>query len=78
MLEAERAARRAGVLQIATLNTVGAVGFMNVGVQLALEGSHGAAAAASMSLAAVFAGIVAYGMRRVETLDKFEKDIRGG
>jgi hypothetical protein len=38
VLEAERAARRAGVLQIATLQAVAAAGLLNLGAELALAG----------------------------------------
>jgi predicted unusual protein kinase regulating ubiquinone biosynthesis (AarF/ABC1/UbiB family) len=78
VLEGERAARRTGVMQLATLHTVAAVGLLNVGTQLALAGAeHGGAAAAVFTAAGVFAALVVAGMRRVARLDKFEREIRG-
>lgn len=77
VLEGERAARRAGVLQIATINTVAAVGLLDVGTQLALHGGLEFAAGACYSLAALFSVFVALGLKRVQRLDKFEKEIRG-
>ncbi len=43
VLEAERTARRAGVMQVATINSIACLGLLNVGTQLALAG-HGAGA----------------------------------
>jgi hypothetical protein len=77
VLESERAARRAGVLQMATMNTIGAVGFLDMGVQLALHGGLEGAAGACMAIAAVFSVLLLRGMKRVQRLDKFEKEIRG-
>ncbi len=77
VLEGERAARRAGVLQVATINTIAAVGLLDVGTQLALHGGLEFAAGACYSLAAVFSVFVALGFKRVQRLDKFEKEIRG-
>jgi len=76
VLEAERAARRAGVMQAATMNVVGAMGFLNVGTMFALGGFEGPAALA-LGLAAVFGVLTLRGFQRVDRLDKFEKDIRG-
>ena len=45
-LEAERVARKQSVMQLATLHTVCAVGFLDVGVQLALADKGGVAAVA--------------------------------
>eukprot|EP00878_Enallax_costatus_P036266 GHUV01040676.1.p2 GENE.GHUV01040676.1~~GHUV01040676.1.p2 ORF type:complete len:103 (-),score=22.51 GHUV01040676.1:527-835(-) len=77
VLEGERAARRAGVLQIATINTVAAVGLLDVGTQLALHGGLEFAAGTCYSVAALLAVFVALGFKRVQRLDKFEKEIRG-
>lgn len=75
-LEGERAARRAGIMQVATLNAVASVGLLNVGTQLALSG-RSVPAGGLMSLAGVFAVLVLLGMRRVKRLDKFEDAIKG-
>jgi hypothetical protein len=77
VLEGERAARRAGVMQVATLNTVAAVGLLNVGTQLALHGGLEGPAGLCFSLAGLFTVLTALGFKRVERLDKFEKEIRG-
>jgi hypothetical protein len=58
-----------------TVNTVAAVGFLNVGTQLALAQQYGPADAA-LAVAALFAVFVVQGMRRAKRLDKFEKDLR--
>ena len=75
-LEGERAARRAGVLQSTTVSSIAALGFLNVGTQLALAGQT-AAAGGVMALSAAAAGFVVWGMRRVQRLDKFENDMKG-
>jgi len=77
VLEAERSARRVGVLQMATIHTVGAVGLLNVGTMLALNGQEGPAATV-LGLSAVFGFLLVQGFIRVDRLDKFEKDLRGG
>lgn len=76
VLEGERASRRASVLQAVTINAVGAAGFLNVGAQLALGGLQGAASVA-FSVAAVFSTLVLLGFKRVQRLDKFEREIKG-
>jgi hypothetical protein len=77
VLEAERAARRSGVLQGATMNTVAAVGLLNLGAQLALAQLQGPAAVC-LGLSSVFAVLMVLAFRRVQRLDKFEKEVRGG
>lgn len=52
-------------LQAATIQSIGCMGFMNVGVQLGLAGQS-AAAGAALALSAVCAGFVLYGFRRVK------------
>ena len=69
--------RRSDPAQAATINSIGCMGLLNVGVQLALAGQP-AAAGAALSLSAVCAGLVLYGFRRVKRLDRFEKSIRTG
>lgn len=77
VLEGERAARRTGVMQIVTVNTIGAVGLLDVGTQLALHGGLDGPAGLGYALSAVFGVFVALGLKRVQRLDKFEKEIRG-
>ena len=77
VLEGERAARRSGILQLATLNTIAAVGLLNVGVQFALHGDLEGPATLCVGLSSVFGGLVLAGLKRVQRLDKFEKDMRG-
>ncbi|KAI8468021.1 MAG: ABC1 family-domain-containing protein [Monoraphidium minutum] len=74
-LEGERAARRAGILQSATLNVVGSVGLLNLGAQLSLSGAPGPGGAV-FGAAGVFGVLTLLGLRRVQRLDKFEKDLR--
>lgn len=76
VLEGERAARRAGVMQSATLSAVGSMGLLNVGVQLALSG-RSAAAGGVMAAAGVCAVLVLLSMRRVRRLDKYEDAVKG-
>ncbi|GIL68808.1 hypothetical protein Vafri_22040 [Volvox africanus] len=85
VLEGERADRRAGVLQMATTNSVACMGLLNVGVMLAINAGPAAAtgmnlegpAALCLGLSAVFGSLVFRGLKRVQRLDKFEKDIKG-
>lgn len=77
VLEGERAARRAGIMQAATLQTVAGVGILNVGMQLALAGQTGPGGAC-FGAAGALGVLVLLGLRRVQRLDKFEKDLRNG
>lgn len=52
-------------LQAATIQSIGCMGFMNVGVQLGLAG-HSAAAGAALAVSGVCAGFVLWGFRRVK------------
>lgn len=72
VLEAERAARRAGVMQGATINTVAAGTLLNVGVTLTTQGAVGPGTLCFL-LAGVFTVLIIFAMKRVERLDKFEK-----
>eukprot|EP00967_Tisochrysis_lutea_P001087 scaffold1396_cov18-Tisochrysis_lutea.AAC.1 len=63
-------------LQSATLHAVGALGFINLGTTLAISGLDGPAAGA-LGLAAVFGVMMFQGFRRIDRLDKFEKDLKG-
>lgn len=76
VLEAERSARRAGIMQLVTLNTVACVGLLNVGTQLCLA-DKSTLGGVVLVLSSVFAGSVILGMRRVKRLDGFENDIKG-
>ncbi len=76
VLEGERAARRAGIMQTATLHGVGVAGFANAALQLGLAGRAGAATAAALA-AAGLAGLVLWGLRRVKRLDRFEGAMKG-
>eukprot|EP00983_Pelagomonas_calceolata_P024414 768532-Pelagomonas_calceolata.AAC.1 len=60
----------------ATLHAVGALGFINLGTTLAISGLDGPAAGA-LGLAAVFGVMMFQGFRRIDRLDKFEKDLKG-
>ncbi|KAL4185707.1 hypothetical protein AMTRI_Chr10g232040 [Amborella trichopoda] len=74
VLEAERAARRASIMQSATIYTVAGGTLLNLGVTLTFQGSQ-AFANGSFIGAAVFAALLARSMQRVQKLDKFEKMI---
>lgn len=63
-------------MQSATLNAVGALGFINLGTTLAISGLDGPAELA-FGMSAVFGYFLFMGFRRIERLDKFEKDLRG-
>lgn len=76
VLEGERAARRAGVMQSATLSGIGSIGMLNVGVQLALAGNSVVGGVALLS-SGVFAVLMLLSLRRVRRLDKFEDGIKG-
>mmetsp|Transcript_29730 Transcript_29730/g.65790 ORF Transcript_29730/g.65790 Transcript_29730/m.65790 type:complete len:842 (-) Transcript_29730:440-2965(-) len=75
-LEVERAARKMGVMQAATMNTIGAVGFLNVGTMLALNDLGGPATAA-LGLSALFGVLMLQGFKRIQRLEQFEKEIKG-
>jgi disease resistance protein RPM1 len=77
VLEGERAARRAAILQIATLQAVAGAALLDVGTQLGLAGKQGASGAL-LSGAAAMGVLVLLAMRRVKRLDKFERDLRNG
>lgn len=72
VLEAERAARRAGVLHVVTLNAVAAASLLNMGVSLTTAGIDGPATGCFL-LAGGFGMAVMWGLKRVQRLDKFEK-----
>jgi predicted unusual protein kinase regulating ubiquinone biosynthesis (AarF/ABC1/UbiB family) len=81
VLEAERAAKRTGVMQTVTLHAVGAVGFLNLGAMASfasqIEGSGASAAGgAALAIAGVFGVLTLLGLKRVQRLDKFEKELR--
>ncbi|KAK4276415.1 hypothetical protein QN277_019361 [Acacia crassicarpa] len=72
VLESERAARKATVLQMATLYTVLGGTLLNLGVTLTSQGSI-ALANGSFIGAGVFLTLFFRSMQRVKKLDKFEK-----
>lgn len=76
VLEAERAARRAQVMQEVTLNAVAAMGLINVGSNLTVSQVGGPAAGVCWAASAVFGFLIWRGLKRVQRLDKFEKEIR--
>ncbi len=59
------------------MNAIGSMGFLNLGATLALNELSGPATGCA-ALAALCAFLVFRGQKRIEQLDKFEKDIRGG
>lgn len=62
-------------VQAVTINLIGALGFLNVGTQLALT-QHTGPANAMLVVALAFGLFTVQGLRRVKRLDKFEKDLR--
>ncbi|KAI5055059.1 hypothetical protein GOP47_0030204 [Adiantum capillus-veneris] len=74
VLEAERAARRASVLQTATVYAVAAGTFLNLGVSLTGQGLSPFATPSFIG-SGVFMLLFILAMRRIQRLDKFEKMI---
>lgn len=74
VLEAERAARRASILQMATVHAVAAGTLLNVGVSLNGLGQSPFAVSSFIG-SGVFTLFVIQAMRRIQRLDKFEKMI---
>ncbi|KAF3443233.1 hypothetical protein FNV43_RR12915 [Rhamnella rubrinervis] len=74
VLESERAARKATILQMATMYTVLGGTLLNLGVTFSSQGSQ-AIANGSFVGAGVFLALFARSMQRVKKLDKFEKMI---
>ncbi|ONI18103.1 hypothetical protein PRUPE_3G196900 [Prunus persica] len=74
VLESERAARKATILQMATMYTVLGGTLLNLGVTLSSQGSQ-AIANGSFIGAGVFLTLLARSMQRVKKLEKFEKMI---
>ncbi|KAJ7281161.1 hypothetical protein O6H91_Y368700 [Diphasiastrum complanatum] len=75
VLEAERAARKASALQMATINTVAAATLLNIGVTLSAQG-FASFATPSYIGAGIFSILVLNGMKRVQRLDKFETMVK--
>ncbi|XP_022140650.1 uncharacterized protein LOC111011256 [Momordica charantia] len=71
VLESERAARKATILQMATIYTVMGGTLLNLGITLSSQGSQ-AVASGSFVGAGVFMALVLRCMQRVKRLDKFE------
>jgi hypothetical protein len=61
--------------QLATINTVAAAAFLDVGTQLALSGKA-LLGGILLTVSCVFGVFVTFNFRRVQRLDKFEKDLR--
>ncbi|KAK7819314.1 protein activity of bc1 complex kinase 7 [Quercus suber] len=74
VLESERAARKATVLQMATMYTVLGGTLVNLGVTFSSQGSQ-LIANGSFIGAGVFMALLVRSMQRVKKLDKFEKMI---
>lgn len=74
VLESERAARKATILQMATMYTVVGGTLINLGVTFSSQGSQ-AVANGSFVGAGVFLTLLMRSMQRVKKLDKFEKMI---
>lgn len=74
VLESERAARKANVLQMGTIHTVLGGVLLNLGLSLSIQGSR-AAANASFIGAGVFFILLLRSLQKVKKLDKFEKMI---
>ncbi|KAJ8486040.1 hypothetical protein OPV22_018525 [Ensete ventricosum] len=72
VLESERAARKASVLQMATMYTALSGTLLNVGVTLSSQGNE-TIANGSFIGAGVFLALLLRSMQRVKKLDKFEK-----
>lgn len=75
VLEAERAARRASIMQMVTINVVAAVGLLNIGVTLSAAQGITAVSNGSFLGAGVFLLLLVQSVRRIQNLDKFEKMI---
>lgn len=75
VLESERADKRQAVVTTSLANTIAVFGCLNLGQTFALNNMSGPAAAC-MGLAAVFAYLLSRSVKRVQRLDKFEKDLR--
>lgn len=76
VLEAERAARRASVMQSNTLCAVALAGLADTGTNLLVNGMAPQGYVA-LGLSLVPAVALVLGLRRVQRLDKFEKEIKG-
>ncbi|XP_051125490.1 protein ACTIVITY OF BC1 COMPLEX KINASE 7, chloroplastic isoform X2 [Andrographis paniculata] len=74
VLESERAARKATILQMATIYTVSGGTLLNLGVTFSSQGNE-AVANGSLIAAGVFFALILRSMQRVKKLDKFEKMI---
>lgn len=76
VLESERAARRAGIMQVATIQSIASMGFFNGAIQFGLQDKT-APATALMFAAGGLGVLVLLSLRRVKRLDKFEKGLKG-
>ena len=76
VLESERAARRSGIMQVAMMHTIAAMGFFDAGVQFSLQNKE-TIGALLLTIASVFGILVLLSMRRVKRLDQFEAGLKG-
>ncbi|KOM26422.1 hypothetical protein LR48_Vigan272s001000 [Vigna angularis] len=74
VLESERAARKATILQMATMYSVLGGTLLNLGITLSSQGNQ-AFANGSFLGAGIFAALLLRSMQRVKKLEKFEKMI---
>eukprot|EP00891_Asterochloris_glomerata_P009842 jgi/Astpho2/9842/e_gw1.00149.52.1_t len=75
-LEVERAAKRASVMQMVTIQSISVAACLNIGTQLALSGRVGISSVPF--IASAVSGFLVYsGLRRVKRIDKFNKNITG-
>ncbi|KAK9804460.1 hypothetical protein WJX73_004145 [Symbiochloris irregularis] len=77
VMQSERFSRRAGILQVATINSVISIGMLQFGTQLAL-GGQSVPSGLAFTVSTVFGLLVGRAFWRVRKLDKFEKDLKGG
>lgn len=72
VLESERAARKATILQMATMYSVLGGTLLNLGITLSSQGNQTFANGSFLG-AGIFAALLLRSMQRVKKLDKFEK-----
>jgi hypothetical protein len=75
-LEVERLSRRSGIMNAALMSSIGSMGFLNIGVMLALNHVDTVAGLA-LALSLTCGLLTSLSFQRVKRLDQFEKDIKG-
>ena len=65
-------------MQSATLSSVGSLGLLNLGAMLAMGHVEGPVASLCMALSCACGVLALNSIKRVQRLDQFEKEIRGG